>query len=103
MSSRRRDFHVNEQFGDAYASVYDSVYAAKDYASECDVIEGRLMPALHAGPWSILDLGCGTGGHAIPLAQRGHTITGVDRATVMLERANRKAGEAGVAGSTRFV
>ncbi len=32
------------------------------------------------GVKSVLDLGCGTGGHAIPLARIGSTVLGVDRA-----------------------
>ena len=39
---------------------------------------------------TILDLGCGTGNHAIPLAQRGYQVTGVDRAPEMLSQARQK-------------
>jgi SAM-dependent methyltransferase len=38
----------------------------------------------------ILDLGCGTGGHAVILAQRGYAVTGVDRSNEMLEAAREK-------------
>jgi SAM-dependent methyltransferase len=48
----------------------------------------------HGGP--ILELGCGTGRIAIPLAQAGFAVTGVDRAPSMLAEARRKAAEAGV-------
>ena len=41
----------------------------------------------------ILDLGCGTGRVTIPLAQRGHQITGLDIVPEMLELARRKAGD----------
>jgi SAM-dependent methyltransferase len=34
-----------------------------------------------------LDLGCGTGGHAVPLAERGYVVVGVDRSPEMLRRA----------------
>ena len=46
-------------------------------------------------PERILDLGCGTGGHALVLARRGYRITGVDRSASMLEIARRKAKEVG--------
>ena len=39
---------------------------------------------------SVLDLGCGTGTLCCALAQRGHRVTGVDRAAAMLALAKRK-------------
>ncbi len=39
----------------------------------------------------VLELGCGTGRITIPLAQQGISITGVDLAPAMLERARSKA------------
>ena len=47
---------------------------------------------------SVLDLGCGTGRHALWLAGQGATVTGVDFSEGMLEEARRKAG----AGKVRF-
>ncbi|MFN3704765.1 MAG: class I SAM-dependent methyltransferase [Thermoflexales bacterium] len=47
-------------------------------------------------PGRALDLGCGTGTHAIALAQRGWTVTGVDFAWPALRQAARKARAAGV-------
>lgn len=37
----------------------------------------------------ILELGCGTGRIAVPLAVRGHAVTGVDRDRAMIARAQR--------------
>ena len=42
----------------------------------------------HPGP--ILELGCGTGRVLLPLAQRGHMVTGVDNAPEMLDRLQAK-------------
>ncbi len=39
---------------------------------------------------SVLDLGCGPGRHAIPLARRGLHVTGVDRTPFLLERARER-------------
>jgi ubiquinone/menaquinone biosynthesis C-methylase UbiE len=42
----------------------------------------------------ILDIGCGTGRHAIELAKRGYTVTGIDLSESQLKRAREKATEA---------
>ncbi len=39
--------------------------------------------------WRVLDVGCGTGAHAIALASAGYLVTGVDRSVSMLEKAHR--------------
>jgi 2-polyprenyl-3-methyl-5-hydroxy-6-metoxy-1,4-benzoquinol methylase len=44
----------------------------------------------------ILDIGCGTGRHAIELAKRGYSVTGIDLSESQLRRAREKAAEAGV-------
>ena len=41
---------------------------------------------------SVLDVGCGTGQHALELARRGFNVTGVDRAPEMLDLARQKTG-----------
>lgn len=43
-----------------------------------------------------LDLGCGEGGDAIWLAERGWRVTAVDISTVAMERGERRAREAGL-------
>jgi SAM-dependent methyltransferase len=80
-------------FGDDYAAAYDALYRDKDYEAECDLI-GRLLAAHGAGgPRRLLDLGCGTGNHAIPLARRGHVVAGVDRSAAMLAQARAKSAD----------
>lgn len=44
----------------------------------------------------ILELGCGTGRVAVPIAQDGHHVVGLDRSAAMLERADRRARRADV-------
>jgi len=44
----------------------------------------------------ILDIGCGTGRHAVGLASRGYHVPGVDLSNRMLEEARRAAEKAGV-------
>ena len=85
------------QFGSTYASAYDSMYADKDYEAVCDLLEEAFRRAGSGGAVKrVLDLGCGTGNHAIPLARRGYSVSGVDLSAEMLEVAGRKAAEAGV-------
>lgn len=84
-----------EVFG-AYAGFYDALYADKDYQAEVDFLEQVFRAAGVAAGASVLDLGCGTGGHIVPLAARGYSAFGVDRSPGMLEQARAKASEAGV-------
>jgi len=79
-------------FSAAYSSEYDTLYRDKDYAGECDLVERVLRAAGGpAGSMKLLDVGCGTGSHAIEFARRGHRVVGVDRSEPMLQQARRKA------------
>lgn len=88
-------------FGTTYAGAYDTLYGEKNYFLECDMIEALLGLSSKRGG-ALLDLGCGTGNHAIPLAGRGYAVTGVDLSDAMLVRAREKAALAGVSGGTQF-
>jgi len=79
----------------SYAKFYDAIYADKDYEAECRFVEALLAYHGVAGGSAILDLGCGTGGHVLPLARAGWRITGVDRSEDMLAIARRKLEAAG--------
>jgi glycine/sarcosine N-methyltransferase len=61
-------------------------------ARELPFLEGRL--AQH-GARRVLDVACGTGHHAIALAQRGYEVAGVDVSPEMIRRARENAQEAG--------
>jgi SAM-dependent methyltransferase len=78
-------------FRKGYADHYDELYGDKDYAAECDLIEQTFQRFARKPVRRILDLGCGTGSHAIPLAHRGYMVTGVDRSAEMLLCAEGKA------------
>lgn len=80
-------------FGETYAAAYDHLYSQKDYAVECDLVELCFDRSLPARPESLLDLGCGTGGHARLLASRGYRVTAVDQSPEMLEIARAKSSQ----------
>lgn len=79
---------MSDPFGPDYSRSYDTFYQDKDYHTEVDLLE-----EIFAGRdvTRILDLGCGTGGHAVELAARGYEVVGVDRSPSMLAIARRKA------------
>jgi SAM-dependent methyltransferase len=90
-------------FSEPYAAVYDLLYADKSYESECQLLD-EILSAWEGGVRSVLDLGCGTGGHARRLAEKGYAVTGVDRSAAMLMEARRHAGDETLAGERpRFV
>ncbi|HDZ62803.1 MAG TPA: class I SAM-dependent methyltransferase [Nitrospirae bacterium] len=76
-----------------YADLYDLFYSDKDYRAECDYVID-LTEKYSKGPVrSILDIGCGTGGHALTWAQDGLQVMGLDRSIKMLIHARKKAEE----------
>jgi SAM-dependent methyltransferase len=77
-------------FRQAYAEHYDLFYAEKDYEAECDMLEQAFRRYGKGKIRTVLDLGCGTGNHALPLAKRGYKVTGVDRSPDMLAKALSK-------------
>ena len=63
----------------------------------------RIVREAGIGPgMKVLDLGCGDGTTAIPAAQAGADVLGVDIASNLVEAGNRRAREAGVADHCRF-
>lgn len=71
---------------DLYAAYYDLIYRDKDYAAEARYVD-RLVRSEVPHARSLLELGCGTGGHAVELAGLGYEVHGVDLSAGMVERA----------------
>lgn len=69
-------------FGD-YARYYNLLYKDKDYSKESGFVLERLN-ACKCRPKTLLDLGCGTGKHALEVARQGIAVTGVDMSQTML-------------------
>lgn len=69
------------------ADFYDYLYEAKDYAAEADYVDA-LIQRHFPGARSLLDLGCGTGRHAIKFTEKGYGVIGVDRSREMIAKAH---------------
>lgn len=69
-----------------YSRYYDLLYRDKDYRSEVEFV-CTLLDRHVQGTRKILELGCGTGMHAVLLAQKGYVVHGVDMSGEMLELA----------------
>jgi SAM-dependent methyltransferase len=75
-----------------YANYYDLIYKNKNYENECDFVEAVFHKYSEKRISRVLDVGCGTGGHSIPLAKRGYSVVGIDRSLPMIEHAREKIG-----------
>lgn len=82
-----------EEFFDGHAPEYMENEFTKNTLAEVDFIIEELN--LRKG-CRILDVGCGTGRHAVELARRGYRITGIDISSGMLAEAKEAAEKAGV-------
>jgi SAM-dependent methyltransferase len=80
-------------FGEEYFDVYGPMLSEERTAREVEGIV-KLLDLPHGS--RILDLACGHGRHAIPLAERGYQVTGQDLSEVFLKRARADARARGV-------
>jgi SAM-dependent methyltransferase len=82
-----------QEFFNHYADQYDNEIFVKNTERETDFLINELELPVGA---SILDMGCGTGRHAVALANAGFLVTGIDISGAMLDRAQERAYEQGV-------
>ena len=82
-----------ESLFENYAEKYDKECFVQGTVGECDFIEQEIGQDKSL---KILDIGCGTGRHAIELTKRGYSVTGVDLSEDQIKRAKKKAEEARV-------
>lgn len=81
--------YTTSTYGDRIAGVYDEFYGPIDVSKRVDLLE-----QLAAGGRA-LELGIGTGTFALPLAERGVEVHGIDSSSAMVDRLRAKpSGEA---------
>ena len=88
---------MTEWFADDsfWAEVYPFEFAEPTFATgEAQVERAIALSGAQGG--DALDLGCGPGRHAIPLARRGFRVTAVDLSEFHLAKARERAGAANV-------
>lgn len=78
-----------------FARAYDDMMSHVDYRRWVNYV-GDLFKLYGVQPARVLDLACGTGSVAIPMAQHGYDVVGIDRAPGMLEVAEDKADQSQV-------
>jgi SAM-dependent methyltransferase len=69
-----------------YSQYYDLIYNSKDYSKEAK----KVFDKIGISAPKLLELGCGSGGHAAIFSELGSTITGLDLSRSMVEIANNK-------------
>lgn len=77
---------------DLYSKYYDLLYQDKNYSGEVDFILKSLGENIGEN-LNILEVGCGTGGHAALIAESGHNIHGIDISESMIGMALKKQKE----------
>ncbi len=75
-----------------YAQLYDIFYEDKQYDLESAFIHECLSKFGTSPPKTILELACGTGGHAMALEKHGYQIDATDISSDMLDLAIAKVG-----------
>jgi SAM-dependent methyltransferase len=74
-----------------FGAYYDAIYAAmgKNYAQEAEQIHQCILHNKKSGGNSLLDIGCGTGGH-ITFLEQNYAVEGLDISPSMLKIAQQR-------------
>ena len=90
---------------DDYAAYYD--WENRQTVGRRDIAFWQRLSAsarrASAGPGPVLELGCGTGRVAIPVARGGATVVGVDRSASMLDRAHARVRRARLGSRVQLI
>jgi ubiquinone/menaquinone biosynthesis C-methylase UbiE len=69
------------------ARFYDKIWGRHDYDADAKFLD-RLFRKYHCR--CVIDIGCGTGNHALRLSKMGYQVTGVDVSPTMIKIAKKK-------------
>lgn len=86
---------TNPWFETIFDERYPELFGPLEGNAEKEVEDILALLAVRPGS-AVEDLGCGRGRHAIPLARKGHSVTGVDLSEKMLEIARSRAHREGL-------
>ncbi len=75
---------------DRFVDHYDQIYSLKDYEAEASDVIALFKKVHQRFPARILDVGCGTGGHAWVFHRLGAEVVGMDTDPRAIERAAAK-------------
>jgi ubiquinone/menaquinone biosynthesis C-methylase UbiE len=84
---------------DEYAAYYD--WENAQTVGRRDIAFWKRMASAARGP--VLELGCGTGRVALPVARDGATVVGIDRSQPMLDRARKRVKRAGLQDKVQLI
>lgn len=98
MTSDAAVFQTIDTFND-----WDRDYYSPRALRYYDRAVADMLRFLNASPGElVLDAGCGPGVHAIRVARQGHPVHAIDLSETVLQEAQRRATDAGVAGQIEF-
>lgn len=86
---------AKNMFESELAEFYDLMRQYRDYDTECKFADS-IIQKHYPNAKNVLDTFCGTGEHAIRMAQRGYIVTGIDASHDMINVAKEKTDRAGI-------
>lgn len=96
------DHGPHAETSEEVAAFWDDLYRQREQVWSGKVNAALVREVADLAPGTALDLGCGEGGDAIWLAERGWTVVAVDVSTEALARGPRHAAAAGPAVARRI-
>ncbi len=86
---------TKNMFASELVRYYDLMHQHRNYSRECQFAD-KLIQKYYPGTKRVLDIGCGTGEHAVKMAQLGYQVTAIDTSRDMISFAEKKAKKVGV-------